>query len=150
MPVDTNKGDYCLNPTWTIDHAYQFLQLDCVKNSQGVVKRDDFGDAAWDLSKELKAKADNDYPELDATSTRFLLNFLQSSGVCIALNDNENLFFPDVSPANEPEIKSLFGTLDKPQAVIEFLLPYFPIGLSARLVNHWMQDKNIWVVLQCE
>ncbi len=143
VPIDTNKGDYCLNPTWTIDHAYQFLQLDCVRNSEGIVRIDDFEDAAWDLSKRLAANADEDYPVLDDKSTRFLFSFLKSSGVCIALNDNTNLFFPDVAPTNEPEIKSQLGIhFDKPQAVIEFLLPYFPIGLPARLVKHWMLDRT--------
>lgn len=147
--VKTKKKsrDYCLNPTWTIDHAYQFLHLDCVQYAKirGVVDIDTFETETYKLSLRLrkKSKRQKNIPQLNENSLSFLHDFLNSSGVCIALNDNKNLFFPDVAATNEP--KSYINLIGSEKAFFEFLLPYFPFGLSARLVNYWMQDKNIHI-----
>ena len=140
VTVDPRKKDYCLNPTWTIDHAYQFLNLECVTKSLGKVDDDVFRDEAQAFAEELKNKADKagkDYPKLNSQSREFLYQFLFNSGVCIELDDNQNLFFPDRASANEP--KEYVRLDDTHQIIFEFLLPFFPFGLTARLVNHWMQ-----------
>ena len=77
-----------------------------------------------------------------------LLHFLKSSGLCIALNDQDKLFFPDFArfdePKNIPDKQACFS--------VELRFPYLPIGLFARLVSRWLQqspvgienDKEVW------
>ena len=159
VKAEKNKNAYCLNPTWTIDHAYQFLHLDCVQGNKaditddieqrGVVNKGTFKKEAYSLSAKIIKKAEKEgsdkiIPELSDYNLDFLHGFLKDSGVCVALNDDKSLFFPDVAAANEP--KSWMRFTGREQAAFEFLLPYFPFGLTARLVSRWMQDKEMRIL----
>ena len=84
---------------------------------------------------------DKDYPKLNEQRIEYLESFIQGSGVCVALKKRNQFFFPDVAPANEPT--QYVNPKAECRAIIEFILPYIPIGLSAQLVCHWMQQTDI-------
>ena len=142
VPANDQRKKYCLNPTWTIDHAYQFLHMPVVQSSEGLLDQDVFADKALELSETIAEKLeDKDYPKLNEQRIEYLESFIQGSGVCVALDQTRQFFFPDVAPTNEPE--KYIKPVAECRAVIEFILPYIPIGLSAQLVCHWMQQTDI-------
>ena len=143
VPVADGKDDYCLNPTWTIDHAYQFLNLPCVSDKQGLIDKDAFSNAAFALCQEIKEIKGSDYPGVDDDGRRFLHQFLKSSGVCIEMAGSKKLFFPNMASAIEPADYIKSQAVSRP--VYEFQLPHFPFGLTARLVNRWMQASKIQI-----
>jgi hypothetical protein len=130
---DTQTKDYdCLNPTWTIDYAYRLLFLDNLDKNNGLISHTKFDDELFELSESVS----DDLPEIGEKGEVFLKRFLIESGICTALDNRQQLFFADKAPANEPD------WLNNQKATIhlDLILPYFPMGLGAKLVAIWLHE----------
>lgn len=141
IPVDGEQR-YCLNPSWAIDHSYHLLYLDSIKDGNGVIRESDLESEIWNYFNNDKAKNTGNYSPLIEGNVEDLLNFLKTSRVCIVLGDGNTLFFPDMAPVNEPE--DIYDE-QSPEVVVEFHLPYLPIGVAARLAHRWLREGSITI-----
>ena len=133
-----------LDPSWVIDHAYQFIYLKCIKEStNGIVDEDVFFDEAEYFSKKL-AEKNNKQTILNDENRSALLYFIKESKVYINLGNNK-LFFPSMSTSEEPETIKTVKSSNKKNPILECHLPYFPIGLSTELVHHWLKNNDIYI-----
>ena len=129
--IDPKHGDnerFCLNSTWVVDHAYQLLNSVIIKNKQGIVAKN-----------ELRRAAKKEFPNLKEHFND-LMYFLQNSRVCKLFGDS--YFFPDMTTPNEPPlVNNLLNDYKNPHKkslIVEFHLPYIPIGLAAHLACYWL------------
>jgi hypothetical protein len=125
---DNDNQRFCLNPTWVVDHAYDMLNSRLLKDSQGLIS-----------ATVLRRNITKELPKLKAHFSDLML-FLKNSRVCKAVN--KDYFFPDITTPNEPALVQALLDNNKRPLVVEFHLPYIPIGLATHLVCHWLASDT--------
>lgn len=129
--VKSGGLQYCLKPAWAVDNAYKFLHAELIMAKAGTA-------CIRTLNTVLGKDVEPEHIE-------YLAEFLNERELCCLL-PNQNYFFPDAAPPDEPAIvKQLLNT--QPSVVLRFDLPYLPLGFHARLV-HQLFNENLEVAIK--
>ena len=125
--VNSNEMEYCIQPSWIVDHAYKVLNSKLLIERNGLI-----------TLRELSQSFKDDIAE---PNIKYLIAFLEERSLCTRLKNGASYFFPDASRSDEVpkagEILRREGCL-----AIRFDLPYFPLGLHARLIHSLFLPNN--------
>lgn len=137
--VETGYSRYCLKPDWAVDNAYRLLYLPELRDANGVMRLSELESLLKDAVRE--------------DDLEYLVRFLQERHLCHQLHEmNGSFFFPDAANSNEPKDVGVLYS-ESCRLTLRFDLPYFPLGLHARLVHklflsehnvHILQHQDIW------
>lgn len=119
IPVEEGETNYCLKPEWAIEYAYILVNSKELQDNHGIAPK-------RLLQRILKEK-------VEINEINLLIQFLQSRHLCRKLNNNQ-YFFPDSAPSNEPAEVQLIQSKKKILA-LRFDLPFLPLGTHARLIH---------------
>lgn len=138
VPIRAAGDLVCINPEWLIESAYRLINSALLRDNNGVITQHEVVrniGTLFDGPTDLTVKAEH---------IERLFQFISEIGQCTKVSDQEYLF-PDAASFNEPSYPE-FYIYNENSVEILFDLPYFPIGLHAKLVSGLNNTHNLAII----
>lgn len=168
--VTVNGGEYCLDPGWIVDVAYNLINDDSIQSSNGLVSESTLLERCRFWVNKLGAK--------EGVRSTLIMNFLVEQSVAIQFENNKKsyYFFPDAAASNEPlgftkllnthnqraekrsvslggkAFEELHAKITGKPLTIEYHFPSLPLGFRTKFVVDVHNNKalklslpeNVW------